>query len=447
MIVLKLFLTIITVLLFNSFLTAQENWRLVGFGDFSIEHVYVNGDTIWVSTIDSTFKSEVHYSFTAGDTWNKVSDTDTLISGWLKLIQVNPYNGLIIYARTKKGRGVVSTDAGKAWTVIYPDQEPWPQNTEVTDIYVSPHNKNTLFGIIQTRSGATIDYLYRSNNNGINWEYINGGFPSSSHGSTLVFAYDPVDSTKMYAAIDDKFGEHWFYISNNQGANWNFMAGSVSSDKIIVDWSQSDLIYVFAFPLRSEDGGGSWINANNGLPSGWKYWFSIIDPQDPNVLYMSTKLGVYITINRAELWTLMEGSQYLDLNFSSGVQGKNANLFIDSTTQKLFVGTKKGLYSYNLITSIKKKDHNPKEYKLGQNFPNPFNPSTKINYHLAQNSFVSLKIYDVSGRLIKTLVNQQQNAGEQSVLFDGAGLPSGVYFYRLITSNGFSQSRKMLLLK
>ena len=82
-----------------------------------------------------------------------------------------------------------------------------------------------------------------------------------------------------------------------------------------------------------------------------------------------------------------------------------------------------------------------------QNRPNPFNPSTVISYQLANNSFVRLKIYDLNGKEVQTLVSQQQNAGSYSVSFDASALPSGIYFYRLSTSNGFSQSRKMILLK
>jgi len=89
----------------------------------------------------------------------------------------------------------------------------------------------------------------------------------------------------------------------------------------------------------------------------------------------------------------------------------------------------------------------PATFHLLQNRPNPFNPVTLISYQLASNSFVSLKVFDLTGKEIQTMVNQQQSAGNYSVSFDASTLPSGIYFYRLITSNGFAQSRKMILLK
>jgi hypothetical protein len=92
-----------------------------------------------------------------------------------------------------------------------------------------------------------------------------------------------------------------------------------------------------------------------------------------------------------------------------------------------------------------------KEYTLGQNYPNPFNPSTTINFSLAVDSKVSLKIFDVLGQEVATLVNGQLAAGNQKVSFDASSLNSGVYFYR-IDANGndgqkFSSTRKMILTK
>jgi hypothetical protein len=88
----------------------------------------------------------------------------------------------------------------------------------------------------------------------------------------------------------------------------------------------------------------------------------------------------------------------------------------------------------------------PKVFALEQNFPNPFNPVTIVNYQLPSDNYVSLKIYSVLGQEVMTLVNGMQEAGYRSVSFDGSNLPSGVYFYRL-TAGSFSAMKKMLLLK
>ncbi len=88
----------------------------------------------------------------------------------------------------------------------------------------------------------------------------------------------------------------------------------------------------------------------------------------------------------------------------------------------------------------------PTDYSLSQNYPNPFNPTTVIEFRVPSSGFVSLKIYDVLGRNVATLVNERQNAGDHSVTFNASNLPSGVYFYRL-TAGDFSKTKKMILAK
>jgi hypothetical protein len=86
------------------------------------------------------------------------------------------------------------------------------------------------------------------------------------------------------------------------------------------------------------------------------------------------------------------------------------------------------------------------QFKLMQNYPNPFNPTTNINYSLTRSSNVKLTVYDLLGREVEVLIDKQQNTGSYSVSFNASSLASGVYFYRLETSEG-SLSKKMLLIK
>jgi len=86
------------------------------------------------------------------------------------------------------------------------------------------------------------------------------------------------------------------------------------------------------------------------------------------------------------------------------------------------------------------------EYRLEQNYPNPFNPVTKINYALPKSGFISLKVYDLLGREVVNIVNENKAAGNYSVDFNAGRLTSGVYFYRL-ESNGFVDTKKMMLVK
>ncbi len=88
----------------------------------------------------------------------------------------------------------------------------------------------------------------------------------------------------------------------------------------------------------------------------------------------------------------------------------------------------------------------PDKFRLDQNYPNPFNPATSITYSLGEPGLVSLKIFDILGKEISSLVNEKQNAGSHVVEFKGEGLPSGIYFYSL-ESGKFSATKRMILLK
>lgn len=92
------------------------------------------------------------------------------------------------------------------------------------------------------------------------------------------------------------------------------------------------------------------------------------------------------------------------------------------------------------------------EYSLEQNYPNPFNPSTSIEYIIPSNvkgemSIVVLKIYDLLGCEVATLVNQQQKPGRYKVEFDASHLASGIYIYKLQTNDGFKECKKFVLTK
>ncbi len=88
----------------------------------------------------------------------------------------------------------------------------------------------------------------------------------------------------------------------------------------------------------------------------------------------------------------------------------------------------------------------PKEFGMSQNYPNPFNPTTTINYQLPVQNHVSLKIYDILGNLVKTLVDDEQAPGYYNVTWNASGFASGVYFYRII-SGSYVSTKKLLLLK
>jgi hypothetical protein len=102
----------------------------------------------------------------------------------------------------------------------------------------------------------------------------------------------------------------------------------------------------------------------------------------------------------------------------------------------------------SVITSVENEGDVkvPSLFSLEQNFPNPFNPTTKIKYQIPELSFVTLKVYDMLGSEVVTLVNEEHKIGNYEIEFNAEQLPSGIYFYKLQTPN-FTQTKKMILLK
>ncbi|PJA98157.1 MAG: hypothetical protein CO128_08785 [Ignavibacteriales bacterium CG_4_9_14_3_um_filter_30_11] len=99
------------------------------------------------------------------------------------------------------------------------------------------------------------------------------------------------------------------------------------------------------------------------------------------------------------------------------------------------------------ITGIERENNLiPDNFTLSQNYPNPFNPSTLINYSIPVPGLVTIKVYDMLGREVTTLINSEQAAGNYKLTFDASTLASGVYFYRIM-SNNFVSTKKMLLMK
>jgi hypothetical protein len=99
-----------------------------------------------------------------------------------------------------------------------------------------------------------------------------------------------------------------------------------------------------------------------------------------------------------------------------------------------------------LATTVPSHTNTPVQFSLGQNYPNPFNPGTSFKFRVPSSGLVTLKVYDVLGREVTTLVNEVRAPGAYTVRWDASSFSSGVYFYKLEAGN-FSQTRKLLLLK
>ncbi|MEZ4822778.1 MAG: SBBP repeat-containing protein [Ignavibacteria bacterium] len=125
----------------------------------------------------------------------------------------------------------------------------------------------------------------------------------------------------------------------------------------------------------------------------------------------------------------------------------SGNVYVAGIAYNFFIELSFGVVKYSQSVGITNISNEiPSAFNLYQNYPNPFNPVTKIQYEIPASGFVELKVYDVLGKEVITLVNEDQNAGKYETEFGGADLPGGLYFFKL-TSGNYSQTKKMLLVK
>jgi hypothetical protein len=171
---------------------------------------------------------------------------------------------------------------------------------------------------------------------------------------------------------------------------------------------------------------------------------------DEREIYFMTRGSIYdvryaIRESSNDSFSLPKGIPSLNgYHFISGISlvGDELYLYNSSATN-----VKSILIFHRVITSVSEIGQNkPTKYLLGQNYPNPFNPSTTIRYQLPEQSYVTLKVFDVLGREVATLVDAIEPPGFKSINFNADGLSSGLYYYRLQADNYF-ETKKLILLR
>ena len=228
---------------------------------------------------------------------------------------------------------------------------------------------------------------------------------------------------------------------------------------------------------KSTNGGQTWSSAirvnQDALNNGKSQFFTGITVDDfggVNIIFYDDRnttndsSGVFLarSTNAGNSWAEYEISDHNFKPIAIGGLGQGYmgdNIDITSVGNKLFpvwMDNSTGTYQIwsvpieILSVGVNGEDYAsiPKEFNLEQNFPNPFNPTTNIEFSLPYNSDVLLKVYDLTGKEIVTLINEPKTTGNHKINFDAAeyNLSSGVYFYSL-TANGFTQTKPMMLLK
>jgi hypothetical protein len=391
--------------------------------------------------------------------------TSAPIGGTVNALVISGSN---IYAGTQNTGVFLSTNNGTNWTVK------GLTGMEITSLAVSG---STIF------AGANYNGVYLSTNNGSNWTAVNTGLNGQYIRAIAV------SGSNIFAGTFNG----GVFLSTNNGANWTSVG---LTDRGIWTFAVSGT-NIFAGTYNT---GGLYLSTNNGTNwtltglSGVPIWSLAISGSN---IFAGTDGMMYLSTNNSSNWTskvlasttlrinkiVLTGTNifagfsdhgamhgdgvYLSTNNGTSWINKNQGfgypppsihslLIVNNSIFAGAFSNTAGSVWYRVLSEILQVQRIstdiPSSYSLEQNYPNPFNPVTKIRFDLSrtengkQKTITKLVVYDITGKEILVLVNEELQPGSYEVTFDGSGLNSGVYFYQLIAGS-YRETRRMVLIK
>ncbi len=243
--------------------------------------------------------------------------------------------------------------------------------------------------------------------------------------SVNVFEYSDLDTLRLISKIDFGYGISQFHFTEN----YLFVANSGNGLRIIDLYNPFSPTELGNFKIQREI---------NGVYADNKYCYIGVNFDHPRILDIDdlanpTQIGHTEKINLSY--------NYSNHNYT-GIISKGDIFYILDVTEGFYILRN----THGETTQIDQMKFRPREYSLSQNYPNPFNPSTTISYSIPEQGAVQLKVFDILGREVKTLVNKEQTAGSYEVKFDASELNSGIYFYQL-KADSYMETKKMVLVK
>ncbi|MBX2992950.1 MAG: T9SS type A sorting domain-containing protein [Bacteroidetes bacterium] len=423
------------------------------------------------SMLIGTEKNGVFATIDAGLSW--FSNNGGFKKASVTALVVTP-SGYVLAGRSGPGAGGVggtgggmfrSTDRGEHWIQT--------SATAYSSHSITLKNNNTVF------YSATVG-IYRSTDEGATWgwsahvdKYING-IAVDTNGNvyaTAQWATYPGSFRAFYRSTDD--GSTWVDIgacldnpgflarslrneffgvtSQNSPYYAMFYRRSVSSGCTpvhtglpnatgvrAVAFSQNGFTFVAhdSGVYRSTNNGGLWTGMNAGLPS--RVALCLAFNRGEHLFVGTAGGGVFRSTDLGETWTIM----------NEGLTDLTVRSLATDASGYLFAGTDDGVFRTTSTTTevIQQTGSATTMFTLEQNYPNPFNPRTTIKFQIPQSSFVTLRVFDLLGREVATLVDEVMQPGSYERVFHAEGLASGVYVYQL-RGGGSVQSRKLLLLR
>jgi C1A family cysteine protease len=386
-----------------------------------------------VSTDDVNFDNNVMFSSTVTGTsvtlpsltknqiyfW-KVADeaTDNWSNIWSFKVTVINSSDYTASTQTYNWVDIASTGTAiTSWSNIDSSGKSYTQTSKAT-VKDDGYSTNKIpIGFSFNFFGKTFDSLYVGVNGLVSFtnQKLNGAL-NGEYASTALGCFDqtyfPPENKVFPNAIAVAYDD--FDLDNTDGYGGGKVVYKAATDKFVL----------------------SWINIGSFQKTGdTTNTFQLIFNKADNSIVMNYK-NFGVTTTRTNIKSAIQKEDTLAVLWVAA-GAPSAHLITNGSSV---------IYSKNLTSVGNNINKETKTFALGQNYPNPFNPSTVISYALKQGSRVSLKVYDLLGNEVASLVDEQKPAGEYFVKFNAATLASGIYFYRL-SAGDFSEMKKMVFIK
>lgn len=377
---------------------------------------------IYIGTEDNG----VWFSKDNGENWNKLQ-IGNLISSY----DVNDFesNGQSTWIGSRGGNVIFSENGETNWQML--------ENGFMTQAYISKILliEDTLFAANSSDVGLQASGIYRTLRDSINWQISGTGIPQT----LLSISSFILSKTKlMYVGAQFAGLRRNLYVSKDYGRSWvpRSLEDYLSVNSLV---EYSDFIYAGTSNgiYFTSDNDSTWHKLSVELEN---YYIDDFVIKDNRIYAAVDEVGIITSDDFGTTWNNITFDLPIEEDYVSKIYIIDGILYAG-------LGSKSGLWKIPISLTDIVNGEGPKSiHTLQQNYPNPFNPKTIINYTLAESGKVTLKVYDLLGKEIKTLVSKEQVKGEHKIEFDGEDLASGVYIYKLETDS-FVNTKKMLLLK
>jgi hypothetical protein len=368
-----------------------------GIGRMTERSIAVSGNNIFTGT----FNAGVYLSTNNGTSWSQTSLNNQFVFSLA-------VNGSNVFAGTYGNGLFLSTNNGSTWS------QPL-LNQYVVSLAVSGNN---IF------AGVYYNGVYLSTNNGLTWS-------QTSLNNFDIYSL-AVSGTNIIAGT----ALNGVYISTNNGSNWTQTTlNNQTIQSLLVNGNDIYAgTYYSAGIYKSTNNGATWNR--NGLTNRSIYSFALYGN---NIIAGSDGYGVFVSSNNDTNW----------VQRNEGLVGMERVYGLCILNNYIFAATDYSEYIRGLSEFIGIKqisEQVPGHFSLSQNYPNPFNPSTKIRFDIPKQALTRITVFDILGREVKTLVNEELNAGKYEVDFNASAYSSGLYFYR-IEAGDYVEVKKMVLVK